>query len=158
MRNTHLTSSSATAGSGGAIADANAEASICPKGWKLPTSGPSNNSANDSFYNLLVNYGLTSSVTGSADGVNYNIATTPLYFVRSGAIHVQMGRLRSLNANGYDWSITASSKHFNRLSTPSSYYLNITIAEIDSSSGPDNRWDAFPLRCLARRRGQPYQR
>ena len=140
-----------TAGSGGAIADANAEASICPKGWKLPTSGTQNNNANDSFYNLLKNYGLTSSVQGSSDGVNYNIATTPLYFVRSGYINTQMGRSRYAGIGGNYWSSVAASKLSSGTVTPSAYNLNFNATGVGPSNGPSYRWFGFPLRCLARR-------
>ena len=142
----------ATAGSGGAIADANAEASICPKGWKLPTSGTQNNTANDSFYNLLVNYGLTSSVTGSAGGVNYNIATTPLYFVRSGFIHLY-GKSFFKHGGDYGeiWSTLASSKYVTGSTMPSAYYFEFKITDVYPTRGPNERWLSFPLRCLARR-------
>ncbi len=138
----------ATAGSGGAIADANATASVCPKGWKLPTSGTQNNNANDSFYNLLVNYGLTSSVTGSADGIDYNIATTPLYFVRSGYIRISSGYLLAASSVGYAWINLTSSKLPNNAPIASTYYLTFNSTSIRALDGPYERWLTFPLRCL----------
>ena len=132
-----------TAGSGGAIADANAEASICPKGWKLPTSGTQNNNANDSFYNLLKNYGLTSSVQGSSDGVNYNIATTPLYFVRSGWVFNRIGVIGSIGINGYLRSSFAS--EYDSELTAQAYYSAIYETKSSPSVSADRR-NAFPHR------------
>ncbi len=64
----------ATAGSGGSNGDVNATDSICPKGWKLPTSGDmtkSNNLLNGSVYNQLAGYGLTAEIN-PAENKNSN--------------------------------------------------------------------------------------
>lgn len=64
----------ATAGTGGTITNADATGSICPKNWKLPTSGTDNNTKNGSFYNLLVGYGLDSKITST--NTNDNASTS----------------------------------------------------------------------------------
>lgn len=69
----------ATAGSGNNVsAPGDAADSICPANWRLPAI-----SGNSSYENLLTPYGLTSSPTSG----NNNIATSPLYFVRSGCVY-----------------------------------------------------------------------
>ncbi len=62
----------ATAGSGGMITNKDARDSICPKGWKLPSSG---SSADGTFGYMLEKYGVASNVTGTSpvDSKNYNI-------------------------------------------------------------------------------------
>lgn len=72
----------ATAGSGGTITNADAKNSICPKGWQLPTAGSQADGKSGSFQNMLSKYGLASAVSAG----NYNIASDPLYFVRSGPV------------------------------------------------------------------------
>lgn len=55
----------ATAGSGGMNGDINARDSICPKGWKLPTSGDlsvASNFLNGSIFNQLAGYGLAAEI------------------------------------------------------------------------------------------------
>ena len=95
------TRNAATAGTGGSnVVNTNATDSICPKGWHLPTS---NNQNNGSFYYLLNQYGLTSSDSSG----NYNIAQSPLYFVRSGAVY--SGSLKLAGSFGYYWSSTTDS-------------------------------------------------
>ena len=64
----------ATAGTGGTITNADATGSICPRNWKLPTSGTDNNAKNGSFYNLLVSYGLDSKIT-STNTTDNNLAS-----------------------------------------------------------------------------------
>lgn len=94
----------ATAGSGNDISDSgNATDSICPANWRLPANG-----GNGSYRNLLSSYGLTSSAT-SGDN---NIATSPLYFVRSGYVNPSLSRLGDAGNIGDYWSSRATESGF----------------------------------------------
>ena len=64
--------------------------SICPKGWRLPTSN--SDSANYSFGNLVKQYGYTGSNQSSTS--DSTLLSSPLFFahgglVDSGLLHVQ---------------------------------------------------------------------
>ena len=148
----------ATAGSGGNdLADeVNAPDSICPKSWRLPTSGYSNN-AKTSFYNLLYQYGLETQANqnnGSnpspIDGKYYDIAATPLYFVYSGFINLPNGSLRTPGFNGVYWSsTTASSNPYDDTPRTSAYSLRF----MSSSTWPayaHSKYEGFSVRCLTR--------
>jgi len=63
-----------------------AAGSICPAEWQLPTSGPSYDQSNGSFYNLLNRYGLDSKISNTVNGITYTIYSEPLYFVYGGRI------------------------------------------------------------------------
>ena len=109
----------------------------------LPTAGSQADGKSGSFQNMLSKYGLASSVTGSADGVNYNIAAAPLYFVRSGYIELPStaGTLRNAGLNADYWSSRGSA-------AANAYGLGFATA-VYPSNGPNNRWYGFPLRCLS---------
>ena len=95
---------------------------ICPANWRLPLSGGSN-SENGSFYNLLSQYGLTSSPTSG----NNNITTSPLYFVRSG--YVRPGSyLYGAGDYGYYWSGRA-------YSSSNAYILYFGSSNVSPSNG-----------------------
>ena len=97
----------------------------------------------DSFASLLVKYGVASSLTGSADGVNYNIAEAPLYFVRSGRIYLPAPRpFYYAGQNGGYWSSAPSP------SGGSAYNLNYSLSGVNLSNN-NNRFDGDSLRCLA---------
>ena len=121
----------ATAGKGDTITNAEATDSICPKGWKLPTS---NNTNKGSFYYLLEKYSLNS---------NYNSTTitqSPLYFNPSG--YVLSASLRYAGADGYYWSSTAYS------SASYAYYLGFYSGYVNPSSSY-SRYGGLSVRCLA---------
>ena len=88
----------ATAGSGGSITDADATASICPKGWRLPTSNST--TANYSFGKLTTAY----SIPSNSDA---NLLKSPLWFVRAGSVF--SGDLGNQGSVGYVWSSRALS-------------------------------------------------
>lgn len=69
----------ATAGTGGTYTNRDTASSICPQGWRLPTSNSTVNKY--SFGKLTTAYGYTSSNTGTT---NENMRSAPLYFPRSG--------------------------------------------------------------------------
>ena len=50
----------ATAGTGGTITSSNASGSVCPKGWKLPSSGSTPGMSKGTFAYMLQQYGLAS--------------------------------------------------------------------------------------------------
>ncbi len=76
----------------------------------------------------------------SADGVDYNIAEAPLYFVRSGAIGIDYGRLWTAGDTGY---YTSS---FTFSNANQSYRIGFSTVPYPSSVG--RRFTAFPLRCI----------
>ncbi len=82
--------SAVTVGSADNLTSGNAEYDICPKGWKLPTSGSMDNG---SFAYLFKQYGLASNAnTGTISGVGtddmpYFAYRSPLYFVYGGSIN-----------------------------------------------------------------------
>ncbi len=80
----------------------------------------------------------------ATDGVNYNIAAAPLYFVRSGYVHLPntAGTLRHAGLHGDWWSSRGDA-------ATGAYHLNFTATGVSPSFGPDNRWHGFPLRCLS---------
>ena len=124
----------ATAGTGDTITSGNAEDSICPKGWKLPTS---NNQSKGSFYLLLDKYGLNSSYNSTT------ITQSPLYFHPSGDVY--SGSLRDAGSYGYYWSSTAYS------SASYAYYLNFYLGGVYPSDCYNRgRYSGQSVRCLAR--------
>ena len=130
----------ATADSGNDISSSgDATDSICPANWRLPLGRSTYNETPGSFYYLLNQYGLTRYPTSG----NNNIATSPLYFVRSGRINVQGGSFDGVGANGYYWSSWASG---------SSYATALTIYSsmvYPSYSGDYDRSRGRSVRCVA---------
>ena len=116
----------ATAGTGGAdVVGRDAEDSICPKGWKLPTS---NNSNPGSFGGLV----------GSLNSTT--ITQAPYYFNPSG--YVNSGLLGYAGLAGYYRSSTAGS------STSNAYYLSFNSGGVNPSFN-FNRYYGQSVRCLA---------
>ena len=140
----------ATAGTGGTIVNANATGSVCPKGWKLPSSATSNTTiAKGTFAYLLQQYGLASAydngtLTGTSpvNSNTYNIALSPLFFVRGGWIYPDYtDKFRVAGQNGYYWSSRAYS------SSDYAYYLNFGSSYVNPSRNFD-RYYGYSLRCL----------
>ena len=126
-----------TAGTGGLDVSQYDEASgsICPAGWRLPYSGPSNNSRPGSFYGLLNQYDLNFS---SGDN---NIAKAPLFFVYAGQVDPSRGYLFNAgNVVSYWSSVVYSSGNV--------YLLDINPNYINPSSNY-GRNDGFSVRCVA---------
>ena len=129
----------ATAGSGASVTTRGEKApdSICPAGWELPTSYSTYNSTPGSFYNLLNQYGLTSSPT-SGDN---NIVKAPLFFVRSGYVYPRNHYLGSAGYSGNYWSSVA-------VSSPGACYLYFDSSSVNPSySG--SRYYGRSVRCVA---------
>jgi len=125
----------ATANTGKTISATGTQArnSICPKGWKLPTSGtqlsqyptltPGNLSSYDisgSFAYLFRQYGLATSYSaGQIATDSYSAYDAPLYFLRSGIItntssaSDQASQIYEAGAEGHYASSVASANHTN---------------------------------------------
>ena len=126
----HYTWNAATAGTGGTIISAEATDSICPKGWRLPTSTSSGE------YQALMNaYSISSNTAGSTA-----LVSAPLYFVRSG--YVVSGSLGRAGSGGDYWSSTAYSN------TSDAYELYFYSGNV-SPSGSTRRYSGRSVRCLA---------
>ena len=66
--------------------------------------------------------------------------------MRSGHANVNSAILRNAGQNGYDWSSRSYS------TTTNAYNLNFNASDVNPSNY-NNRWNGFPLRCLALCRG-----
>ena len=127
----------ATAGSGNNVSSSgDATDSICPANWRLPLSSSTYNETPGSFYYLLNQYGLTSSATSG----NNNIATSPLYFVRSGAVYP--GSFLDAGSDGHYWSERAYSS--NR-----AYELHVLSPGVVPSRNTADRYLGYSVRCVA---------
>ena len=75
------------------------------------------------------------------------MATTSLYFVRSGNINVRSASLNNVCNVSDNWSASAISY----LSTTSAtaHYLALNSKDVYTSHGPNHRWVGFSLRFLA---------
>jgi len=125
----------ATAGTGGSITSGQASASICPTGWKLPTS----NGTSADFAKLMGAYGLRTD-NGSESNV-YKVRITPMYFIPAGRVNAS--GLYSAGYNGYYWSSTPLSDGSN------AYRLNFYSGNLNPSGNSD-RYLGFSVRCLAK--------
>ena len=140
----------ATAGTGGTITSSNALGSVCPKGWKLPSSATSDATiAKGTFAYLLQQYGLASAYntgtltgTSSVNGNTYNIALSPLFFVRGGGIYPNYtNKFDSAGQGGIYWSSRAYS------TTNAAYGLYFNNSYVAPSSNR-SRYVGYSLRCL----------
>ena len=120
----------ATAGTGGTITSQEATDSICPKGWRLPTSKSSGE-----YQALMAAYNITSNTDSTT-----RITQSPLYFHPSG--NVYSGSLRNAGSLGDYWSSTAFS------STNIAYHLYFSSGYV-SPSDVSSRYYGFSVRCLA---------
>ena len=121
----------ATAGTGASVTNQydDASSSICPKGWRLPSSGDINDT-ND-FYALTTGNSVT---TGST------LSKAPYYFIPAG--YVYSGSLISAGDYGYYWSSTADSSYV-------AYFLLFLSSDV-IPFGSYPRDGGFSVRCLAR--------
>lgn len=69
--------------------------------------------------------------------------------MHSGYIDPISGLLKSTGVNGYGWPLFATSSAWGNTEF-GAYYFNFGANGVSASNGPNFRWDAFPLRCLAR--------
>ena len=116
----------ATAGTGTQVmSSGNATASICPKGWSLPTSG-----SNGEFQILYNNYNSSSAL--SSNPVNLALSG---YVSNSSRIHQGIF--------GYYWSSTVSTSY-------AAYTLYLGTASGVGPADFGNKDRGFSVRCLAR--------
>ena len=127
----------ATAGVGTtSIIDADVNESICPSGWRLPTSN--SDSVNYSFGNLVKQYGYTgANQSSTSDAI---LLASPLFFARGG--NVGSGSLGNLGSYGLYWSSRAYSN------SNGAYYLRFGSSRVYPSYD-EVRHDGFSVRCVA---------
>ena len=138
----------ATLGSGRSIStdDTDAQQSICPKGWKLPTSrttSATNWQTTSGFYALAHQYGLDSTTqTYESDNGFYTQAgpgTTP-NFLLAGSYYY--GSFSNGDSNGSYWSSTSYS------STGNARNLYFDSSRVSVANYSSRRY-GFSVRCLA---------
>ena len=125
----------ATAGTGETITNTDATSSICPKGWRLPTSN--SYTENYSFGKLTNAYGITNNSDGSSDSA---LLSSPLFFARGG--NVYSGSLGNQGSYGDYWSSRAYSD------TNNAYGLYFGSSLVSPSYNL-NRNFGFSVRCVA---------
>jgi len=129
----HYQWNAATAGTGGAITSGQATSSICPKGWKLPTS----NSGGE-FSTLVVSLGGASSTN--------NITKAPFYGARGGLIAQATSNLFLRGGDyGHYWSSTPSETY-----TSMAYLFFFYNTTHVSGASTGGRSDGRSVRCIAR--------
>lgn len=117
----------ATAGTWAATdGNENAPGSICPKGWRLPTS-----TSSGEFQALMTTYGMTDSTINA-------LSERPLYFVRGGSVNT--GDIVNVGNNGYYWSSTSTSE-------TAAYYLRFSSGHLRPSNY-HNQYYGRSVRCL----------
>ena len=109
--------------------------SICPKGWRLPTSGSA--TANYSFGNLVKQYGYTGSSQSASDAT---LLASPLFFARGG--YVYSSSLYDQGSYGCYWSSRSNS------SSSSAYDLNFYSSNVNPSNNY-HRSNGLSVRCVA---------
>ena len=96
----------ATGGSGTSSMDSgDAPSSICPQGWRLPTSA-----GTKSLYNLFREYGFNDdgeAVLTDEDGLATALRTSPLNFTLAGGYNWMSAKLDHATENGFYWMSTA---------------------------------------------------
>lgn len=120
--------------------------SICPKGWKLPTSMTDPSTAGDLAKLLYANNITDTLATQAGQNVGYNpsgftnLRANPLYFARSG--NVNSGSLNFPGTRGVyrSSSVGSSSNH---------YGLYFYLGYLDPTNYT-SRFSGFSVRCLAR--------
>ncbi len=122
----------ATAGDTRASGDANE--SICPKGWQLPTSN-NTDAIQKSFGGLTTVYNINNDAAGSA-----TLRAAPFYFVYGGFVNISS--LGNAGSRGYYWSSTANS-------ATSACSLGFNSSSVNPSDGY-NRYVGNSVRCVAR--------
>ena len=116
----------ATAGTGTqslSIQGQNATASICPKGWRLPTGGNSGE-----FQTLYNNYNSLSA-----------LRSNPANFTLSGFVYSSSRYYQG--SLGYYWSSTVDSSNY-------AYDLYLNTSGVNPANG-SNKGDGFSVRCIA---------
>ena len=138
----YYTWNAATAGTGGKITAQNATGSICPANWVMPTS---NTTEKGSFSYLLSQYGVATTFIGTdADGVQYNVNLSPLFFVRAGYVDIDDFMIWPAGQRGYYWSASASDANNAYM-----LYLDGTTSGVNANSNDNSRRrQGRTLRCV----------
>ena len=138
----------ATLGSGRSIStdNTNAEQSICPKGWHLPTTYNGNPNSSTDFRKLMIALG------GSESIQTYNSSTTPTGATMSTALQASPnnfllagyyydGSFRDGGSAGYYWSSTSYSGSYN------ARYLYFRSSSVYSAQNNTRRM-GYSVRCV----------
>ena len=141
----------ATAGSGMDIGDANATASVCPKGWKLALAGAGH-------YGTINNVGMDGSFQklGQAyrnDLTGDIIVSNPMYFIVGGLIRSYDGKWTNRNVGSYI-SATSLTKWYdgsdmNAASVFSVSAIRTNVAGGQWDGGANYSGNGFSMRCWA---------
>ncbi len=119
--------------------------SICPKGWRLPSTSQTNN-INNEFGIMLYKAGITVNLSAGGESVGYKdsgfnkLRSNPYYFVRSGYIY--NGSLGDPTVLGRYWSSTVSSG-------ANAYDLSFNNTDIYLTRNY-GRYNGRSVRCVAR--------
>ena len=119
------------------ITNADVNESICPAGWRLPTSNLAD--ANYSFGNLVKQYGYTGE--NQDDTSDAALLASPLFFARGGNA-IFFGSLYDQGSYGYYWSSRAYSDIYN------AYDLNFGSSLVDPNDGISRAY-GLSVRCVA---------
>lgn len=133
----HYQWNAATAGSGGSISSGNASSSICPKGWKLPTT--------TDYQTLLNSYSATSNVG--------TIVSSPLYFVLGGSTmpeNTYTGLYYNPGRDGSLWTSTASTVLSDSSCAHDFRFRTLHEKPEINTAGSSSRSVGRTLRCIVR--------
>ncbi len=144
----YYTWNTATAGTGGTIKSRDAVGSICPKGWQLPSAGDTASSPSivrKTYAGLLKKYGVASALQTPANqvasiGGSYNVAESPLYFIRAG--YINYNGAMNVAYNGMIGTSRAES------TTGSTYHAGLGPVATSVSSLGSRSW-GINVRCVA---------
>ena len=112
----------------------NATEDICPKGWRMPTGGPSGEYA--ALANVI--YGSTDFTSDVTQINNYRNA---LSIYLSGSVMGSFGMMSS--GGGYFWTST-------RYGDSIMYNLGVTTSKVNPSGISGTRGDGYSIRCVAK--------
>lgn len=121
----------ATAGTGGTITAGQAAGSICPKGWRLPTS------ASTGEFQELATIGNIGSDVSKLTGL-------PYHFVRSGIVYQNNNLFGAAGDIGGYWSSTPTT------SSSTAYRLDFSGSATVNPSDNNLRRLGYSVRCIAR--------
>ena len=127
---------SATAGTGTySLSSGNATASICPKGWHLPTGGTSGE-----LSSLDIAMGGTGANQTSNTAASNRWRTFPGNFLYSG--YVSGSSVYPRGSGGYFWSSTARN-------SGSAYGLSLSSSAVYPGTSSNLKYYGFTARCVA---------
>ena len=110
----------------------NASQSICPRGWKLPST----NGTNTDFQGL---YNAYKGSTGAETSTNMRASDGPA-FVLSGLRYSGSTYFQGIEGNY--WSSTASNSNY-------AYYLNLASSYVSPAGGYGDKYSGYSVRCVA---------